>query len=319
MISRKAAEKYFPGEEALGQTLTSNNNESWKITGVYENLPSNTHFDFDFMLSLVTVDYNRDPNWLSNNFTTYIKLAPGTSAKDLEAKLPKLVDNYVGPQLKYALGSDFTLEKFNAQGNKFVFTLMPVKDIHLHSDRIAELGSNSTITYVYLFSIIAGFILLIACINFMNLSTARSANRAKEVGVRKVMGSLRSHLVKQFLTESILLSVLSFLIAITIAWIAIPFFNELAVKQLSIPFGSWMFWALIVAAAIVTGLLAGVYPSLFLSGFRPVNVLKGNIALGTKSGAIRGALVVFQFFISIVLVVGTIAVNRPTQLFKRRG
>ncbi len=144
----------------------------------------------------------------------------------------------------------------------------------------------------------------------MNLSTARSANRAKEVGIRKVMGSFRSHLVKQFLMESVLLSVISFVIAIVVAWLAIPMFNTLALKELSIPFGSPVFWSLIVVATVLIGVLAGLYPSFFLSAFRPVNVLKGKMALGTKSGLVRGALVVFQFWISIVLVVGTIAVNR---------
>ena len=310
VISRKAADKYFPNEEALGQTLISNSGRSWKISGVMENMPSNTHFNFDFILSLVTIDYNRDGNWLSNNFNTYIKLREGTDPKNLEAKFPKMIDTYVGPQAKQALGSDFTMENFRASGNIFEYTLIPITDIHLNSDRIAEIGVNSDKSYVYLFAAIAGFILIIACINFMNLSTARSANRAKEVGIRKVMGSFRSHLVKQFLVESILLSLFSFVIAIAIAWLVIPTFNELALKELSVPFGSSVFWMLIALGALITGLLAGLYPSFFLSAFRPVNVLKGNVALGTKSGLVRGALVVFQFWISIVLVVGTIAVNR---------
>lgn len=309
VISRKAAEKYFPNESALGQTLITNSGTNWKITGVMENIPSNTHFYLDFILSLVTVEYNRDGNWLSNNFHTYIKLRPGADAKLLEEKFPKLVDTYAGPQAKQALGSEFTMEKFRAEGNKLEYTLMPVSDIHLRSDRSVELGANSDITYVYLFGTIAIFILVIACINFMNLSTARSANRAKEVGVRKVMGSLRTHLIRQFLTESILLSIGSFAIAIALAWLAIPMFNELALKNLSLPFASGSFWLLILAAALIVGLLAGLYPSFFLSAFKPVNVLKGNVALGTKSGAIRGVLVVFQFWISIILVVGTIAVN----------
>ncbi|HEX8061421.1 MAG TPA: ABC transporter permease, partial [Cyclobacteriaceae bacterium] len=310
VISKRAADKYFPNEEALGQALISNSGKSWKITGVMENIPTNTHFDFDFILSLITIDYNRDGNWLSNNFNTYLKLREGATGKDLEAKFPKMIDTYVGPQAKVALGSDFTMEKFRASGNIFEYTLIPTADIHLNSDRVAEIGVNSDKSYVYLFAAIAGFILVIACINFMNLSTARSANRAKEVGIRKVMGSFRSHLVKQFLVESVLLSVFSFIIAMAVAWLVLPTFNELSLKELSLPFGSGMFWLLLVAGALITGVLAGLYPSFFLSAFRPVNVLKGNVALGTKSGLVRGALVVFQFWISIVLVVGTIAVNR---------
>src|SRR5690606_25723935 len=181
-------------------------------------------------------------------------------------------------------------------------------DIHLRSELFGELEPNFNIAYVYLFSAVALFILAIACINFMNLSTARSANRAKEVGVRKVMGSYRSHLVRQFLSESILLSFLSFIIAIGIAYFLLPVFNDLAGRQLSIPFGSIAFYLFVIGAAIVTGLLAGVYPSFFLSAFKPVNVLKGNVSLGMKSGFIRSSLVVFQFFISIILIISTLAV-----------
>lgn len=318
VISRKAAEKYFPDGEAIGQTLVTNSGNSWKVTGVIENIPSNTHFYFDFMLSLVTLDYNKDGNWLSNNFFTYVKLREGADAKALESKFPKMIDTYVLPQAKNALGDDFTMEKFRAAGNIFEHTLIPVTDIHLKSDRVSELSANSDIAYVYIFTIIAAFILVIACINFMNLSTARSSNRAKEVGIRKVMGSFRSHLVRQFLTESVLLSVFSFVIAIGIAWMAIPMFNELARKQLTMPFDSVIFWIMLVSGGLITGVLAGLYPSFFLSAFRPVNVLKGNLSLGTKSGIVRGALVVFQFWISIVLVVGTIAVNRQLNYIQNK-
>ena len=318
VISRKAAEKYFPGENAMGQTLTGDRNDLWKVTGIIEDMPSTSHFRFDFMLSLVTTEYHKDQNWLSNNFYTYIKLREGARARDLEGKFMKMIDTYAGPQARMALGNDFTMEKFRASGNKMEFTLMPVTDIHLYSGRMAELGANSDAIYVYLFSAIALFILVIACINFMNLSTARSANRAKEVGIRKVMGSFRSHLVRQFLLESILLSVVSFILAIAVAWLVVPQFNDLARKELYLPFGNGIFWALIAGAALVVGVIAGVYPSFFLSAFKPVNVLKGNLALGSKSGFIRGALVVFQFWISIVLVVGTIAVNRQLSFIQNK-
>lgn len=310
VISKKAADKYFPGENAVGQTLIVENKFNYKITGVYEDMPASSHFHFDVMLALVSVDYNKDNSWLSNNFATYVKLRPGTNYKALEAKFPKLVDTYAGPQAKLALGNDFTMEKFRASGNKLEWTLIPLTDIHLHSDLTAELGVNSNIAYVYLFAAIALFILVIACINFMNLSTARSSNRAKEVGVRKVMGSFRSHLVQQFLTESIVVSVFSFAVALALAWMALPSFNELAGKELQMPMTDIAFWGGLALAAIAIGVLAGIYPSFFLSAFRPINVLKGNLALGMKSGAVRSSLVVFQFAISIALIIGTIAVNR---------
>lgn len=310
VISQKAAAKYFPNEDPIGQTLIIENKDNYKVTGVFENMPVTSHFHFDIMLALVSTDYNKDPNWLSNNFSTYIKLRPGADYKALEAKFPKMIDTYAGPQAKEALGGDFTMEKFRASGNKLEWTLMPLTDIHLRSDLTSELGVNSDIIYVYLFGAIALFILAIACINFMNLSTARSSNRAKEVGVRKVMGSLRSHLVRQFLTESILLSVFSFFVALVVAWLVLPSFNLLAGKELFLPFEKGIFWGGLAAGALVVGLMAGLYPSFFLSAFRPVNVLKGNLSLGMKSGLIRSSLVVFQFSISIILIIGTISVNR---------
>jgi putative ABC transport system permease protein len=310
VISQKAAAKYFPNENPIGQNLIVENKDNYKVTGVYQDMPVTSHFNFDVMLALVTTDYNKDQNWLSNNFSTYIKLRPDADYKALEAKFPKTIDTYAGPQAKQALGGDFTMEKFRSSGNKLEWTLMPLTDIHLHSDLTAELGVNSNIAYVYLFGAIALFILAIACINFMNLSTARSSSRAKEVGVRKVLGSLRSHLVRQFLSESILLSVFSFLVAVAVAWLVLPSFNLLSGKELQLPFQNSVFWGGLVLGALVVGLLAGLYPSFFLSAFRPVNVLKGNLALGMKSGLIRSSLVVFQFSISIVLVIGTISVNR---------
>jgi len=279
-------------------------------------MPTTSHFHFDLMLALVSTPYNRDQQWLSNNFATYIKIRPGADYKALEAKFSKMVDKYAGPQAQQGLGNEFTMEKFRASGNKIEWTLIPLRNIHLHSDLTGELGVNSDIVYAYLFSAIALFILAIACINFMNLSTARSANRAKEVGVRKVLGSLRSHLVRQFLSESILLSLFSFLVAVVIAWLVLPLFNELSGKELSLPLLSSFFWIILFVAAAFVGFMAGIYPSFFLSSFKPVNVLKGNLSLGLKSGAVRSTLVVFQFSISIILIIATIAVNRQLSFIK---
>lgn len=318
VISKHAAEKYFPNEDPLNQTLILENKDSYKIVGVYEDMPETSHFRFDIMLALVSTPYNKDGNWLSNNFSTYLKLRAGADPKALEAKFPHMVDIYCGPQARMALGGEFTMEQFRASGNKLEFSLRPIADIHLHSDMMGELGVNSSITYIYLFGAIALFILIIACINFMNLSTARSANRAKEVGVRKVMGSLRFHLVRQFLTESVMLSFFSFLLALAIAWMALPSFNKLANKELFFPFGDPAFWGVLMLAAVAVGVVAGVYPSFFLSAFKPVNVLKGNLSLGLKSGWVRSVLVVFQFFISIILIIGTLAVNRQLDFIQQK-
>jgi putative ABC transport system permease protein len=318
VMSRSKAEQYFPNAEAVGQTVVVDNETNYKITGVFEDFPTTTHFKLDFIFSMEGLEDAKSDSWLSNNFQTYILLREGASAKDLEAKFPKVVETYVGPQIRDVFGVDFTMDKFYASGNKLVYTLRPLLDIHLHSDLTAELGANSDITYVYLFGAIAFFILAIACINFMNLSTARSANRAKEVGVRKVLGSLRSHLVRQFLMESVLLSIFSFFIAIAIVYMVLPMFNTFAERSLTIPFDQPLFISALLIAALAIGVLAGLYPSLFLSAFKPVNVLKGKLALGMKSGGVRSALVVIQFMISIFLVVGTIAVQKQLSFIQNK-
>lgn len=307
-ISKTIADKFFPGENALGQTLILDNNWNMKITAVYEDMPSAGHFHFDVLIAMAGLEEAKQPVWFSNNFQTYFLLREGASAQALESKFPDLILKHVMPQMKEVLGGDFTLEKFKEAGNKIEYHAQPLLDIHLKSSLQGEFESNFDISYVYLFVAIALFILIIASINFMNLSTARSANRAKEVGVRKVMGSLRSHLMRQFLTESILLSLFSFVMAIGLAYLLLPLFNELAARELSLPFHEPLFYGGILLGSLVVGFLAGIYPSFFLSAFHPVNVLKGNVALGMKSGLIRSSLVVFQFMISIFLVVATIVV-----------
>lgn len=309
-ISRKIADKYFPGENALDKTLIINNNEPRKVTAVFEDMPSNSHFIFDILVPMSDLEEAQSNNFLSNNFQTYLLLKEGTDPATLENKFPYFITKYVGPQAAEVLGGEFTMEKFTAAGNKIEYTLMPLTDIHLHSDLTAELRPNGSVAYVYLFSAISFFVLMIACINFMNLSTARSSSRAKEVGVRKVMGSLRSHLVRQFLLESVLLTIFSFIVGVSIATIALPFFNELSHKTLTLPLGEPSFYLLLTGAAVIVGLLAGFYPSFFLSAFKPIQVLKGNVSLGLKSGLIRSVLVVFQFVISIFLVIGAITIHR---------
>jgi putative ABC transport system permease protein len=317
-ISEKIAEKYFPGENALGQTLILDNKMNMKITAIYKTLPQNTHFHFDILISMEGLDEAKRLVWYSNNFQTYLLLRSGADAKQLESKFTELVVKHAMPQMAELLGGDFTLEKFIAAGNKMEYTLQPLSDIHLKSSLQGEFEPGFDMAYVYLFVAVALFILMIACINFMNLSTARSANRAKEVGIRKVMGSFRSHLMRQFLTESILLTFASILLALGIAYLLLPFFNQLSLRTLSIPFNQPMLYLIIIAAALGVGLLAGIYPSFFLSAFKPVNVLKGNVSLGMKSGLIRSSLVVFQFTVSIFLVIGTLAVNRQLNYIQNK-
>lgn len=317
-ISQRIADKYFPNENALGQTLVLDNKWNMKITAIYQDLPPATHFHFEIIIAMAGLEEAKTPVWFSNNFQTYILLREGASPAELENKFPALVLKHVMPQVAEVLGGDFTTEKFHEAGNMIDFRLQSLTDIHLHSALQGEFEPNFDITYMYLFLAVAAFILIIACINFMNLSTARSANRAKEVGIRKVMGSFRSHLMRQFLTESTLLSLFSFALAMAMAYLLLPYFNQLSDRQLTIPFADPTLYALLLGAAVLVGLLAGIYPSFFLSAFKPINVLKGNMALGMKSGLIRSALVVFQFTISIFLVIGTLAVNQQLNYIQNK-
>ncbi len=309
-ISQSLAEKLFPREEALGKTLVLDNELNVKVNAIYADFPSQTHFHFNLLISLEGDPEAQQIRWYSNNFQTYFLLRHQADIRTLEARLPNLIVDRILPQLKEVLGNDFSMEKFVAAGNKIAYFTQPLTDIHLYSHYTGEFEPNFDIAYIYLFSAIAVFILLLACINFMNLSTARSANRAKEVGIRKVMGSFRSHLMRQFLTESVLLSLLSLMLALGIAYLLLPMFNDLSGRTLLIPFGSTRFYVVLLLTALVVGVAAGVYPSFFLSAFKPVQVLKGQAALGMKSGVIRSVLVVFQFTVSIFLVIGTLAVNR---------
>jgi putative ABC transport system permease protein len=310
-ISKKMAEKYFPEGSAVGKFLILDDNVNHRVTAVFEDLPSNSHFHYDIFRSIVELPEAKNATLIGGGWMNlYLLLRDEADFRQLEAKFPAFIETHVGPQLADALQGEFTMEKFREQGNDWRYWLTPLRDIHLHSNLEGELEANGDITYVYLFAAIGVFILVVACINFMNLATARSANRAREVGIRKVMGSLRVHLVRQFLMESFVLSFTSFILAVGIAWLFLPLFNNLALKDLSLPFGDPWFYLTLMGATLFVGFLSGLYPSFFLSSFKPVNVLKGQLALGTKSGVVRSSLVVFQFVISIVLIIGTIAIQR---------
>ncbi len=319
-ISKHTAKKYFPNTSALGKALILDNRYHFTVTAVYEDIPKASHFHFDLLMSMVgdlppAKLAQRTALFGGYNFRTYLLLKPGADRKGLESKLSGFIEKY---KRKESTNGSFSMEKFRASGNKHQMSLMPLRDIHLHSHLDGEFESNGSITYVYLFSTIAAFILLIACINFMNLSTARSADRAKEVGVRKAMGSLRSHLMRQFLTESILITSVAFIFALGLAYLFLPLFNILSWKELELPNNDPLFYVALLGGGLVIGLLAGVYPSFYLSAFRPVNVLKGHRSASMKSGFIRSTLVVFQFVISIFLIVGAITVNRQLNYMQNK-
>lgn len=309
VISRKIADKYFPGQDPVGETIILNEelDKPFKVGGVMEDLPPNTHLKHDFFITLEAVEFwpGEQASWCCSNYNTYVRLRPGASASALEQKLLSVRDNYMVPFFK----------RQNNQGademaKHHSFELQAIKDIHLRSKGIGDFYRNSDTRIVWLFGGIAIFILLLAVINFINLSTAKSANRAKEVGLRKVVGSFRSNLIRQFLTESILFSLLAFVLGILLAKAALPFFNSIAGKSLTIPWTDWQFYPILTGSLLFIGMLAGLYPSLYLSGFQPIQVLKGSLSQGSKNKKLQASLVVFQFSISVILIISAFVVSR---------
>ncbi|HEV3225085.1 MAG TPA: ABC transporter permease [Puia sp.] len=307
VITETIAKKYFNGIDAVGKEITVNDSINYKVTGVIKDIPSQSHFNFDIFVATIENPLSRDDNWLSENWNTYILVKKNTDLNKLNLDLNKMMDRYVGPELQGV--TNMTLDQFKKGGGYVLATLTPLTDIHLNSNRTAELEGNGNIQFVFIFSAIAIFILLIACVNFMNLSTARSFNRAKEVGVRKVLGSLRINLIQQFLSESVLISFIALIFAVLIAWLLMPYFNQLAGKTIRVNtiFQPGMLFSLVILMLIV-GLLAGSYPAFFLSAFQPISVLKGKLTSGFKKPWLRNGLVVFQFVITIILIIGTIVI-----------
>lgn len=310
VITESTALKYFGTTHAVGKTLETNETPSlYKVTAVIKDIPKNSHFNFDMIFSMDNVDYGWG-NFLSHNFQTYLLLRPGTNPREFEKNFRQFAAKYVLPQAKTMMNIN-SMEEFEKSGNKLEYTLMPLKDIHLHSDRYPELGVNGSIDYVYIFSAVAIFLLLIACVNFMNLSTARSANRAKEVGIRKVLGTEKSALISQFLTESVLMAFIALIFAIVLAYFALPFFNSISGKELTANiFFTPLNITLIILVPLLVGILAGSYPAFYLSSFQPIKVLKGKLSTGARKSNLRSGLVIFQFATSIILIIGTVIIYR---------
>ncbi|HWB28748.1 MAG TPA: ABC transporter permease [Chitinophagaceae bacterium] len=309
VITKPFAEKYFGDEEPIGKLLSLNTGQVYKVTGVINEIPANTHFHFDALISLSSRP-DTHPTWSNIGFYTYLRLKKGTDPEKLQAKFPQLVAKYVVPEVQRDMG--ITLAEAQKSVNTFRFSLLPVTDIHLHSDTKYEIEANGDINYVYIFSALAVFILLLACVNFTNLSTASSAKRAREVGIRKVMGSAKKQLVMQFLTESVLLTVCSMILALGIVGLLLPFFNQVAGKHISFGFFVQLpVLCAVLALCLLVGIIAGIYPAFFISSFKPVKVLKGASAQGSgRKSVLRSSLVVFQFFVSTALIIATIVVYR---------
>ncbi|MGW8121019.1 ABC transporter permease [Roseivirga echinicomitans] len=305
VINQSQAKKYFGNEDPMGKVLRLDNDEDWIVNGVYEDIPDNSHFRFNFILSFITRDddYNSQ-EWLSQNYETYLVINRNADLAAVQNKINEIAVKNMGLELQQFLNMSF--EEFKAGGNNFEYFLQPLADVHLRSDNYGGFEPEGDITYVYIFTSIAIFILVIACINFMNLSTARSANRAKEVGIRKVLGSYRSQLIGQFISESILITFIAGLLGLTVAVVALPFFNDFTDRQMILGFLANL--PIVIIGSILVGFLSGLYPAFFLSAFSPAKVLKGNVSTSGKSGGLRKVLVSFQFFVSILLIIATFSI-----------
>ena len=296
-ISKKMAENFFgSAEKAIGQLIRFENKDELKVTAVFENIPTNSSQQFDFLRTWH--DFVKENNWVHNwgntDPSTFVQLRRNADPLKVESKIKDFIDRYRQKD-----------NSFRAE-----LAIQPYPEKYLHSSFKNGYVDGGRIEYVNLFMIVAVFILLIACINFMNLATAQSAKRAKEVGLRKVVGAARSSLVKQFIGEALLLTLFSVVLAIVLSATLLPAFNNLTGKQLSIPFTQPLFWLSIIALMIITGFVAGSYPALFLSSLNPVKVLKSGLKFGAGNIFLRKGLVVFQFTLSIILIVGMIVTYR---------
>jgi putative ABC transport system permease protein len=318
VITESTAKKYFNTTDAVGKTIVFNEKENFKVTGVIKDVPKQSHFNFDFFVSLESFPDSRSNEWLRSDYNTYVLLKDAKDYKKLEASFPAFLQKFSGAQMQSELG--MSIAQFEKSGSHFRMNLTALTDIHLKSNRSGELGPNSTTQYVYIFSAIALFILLIACVNFMNLSTARSSNRAREVGVRKVLGSSRKYLIFQFLAESVLVTFVATVIAMIAAAAVLPLFNQLSGKEIILTVESlkWLVPSLLLIVLVI-GSLAGSYPAFFLSAFQPIDVLKGKLSAGFKGGGLRSFLVVFQFFVSILLIIGTLVIYNQLNFIQTKN
>lgn len=309
VMTETAARRYFGNDDPVGKLLrVESDTILYKVTGLMKDPPENSHFHFDLLGSLSTLNASQGTFWVSHNFYTYILLKEGTDQIAFEEKMQVMVEKYVGPQIEQVLG--INMEEFAQSGSSFSYFIQPLLDIHLRSDLQYEIETNGNIQYVYIFISIAIFILLIASINFTNLSTARASNRSKEVGIRKVVGALKEQLVLQFLTESFIITLVSLGFAVVVLEIFMPELNNLVQIPLDISyFSCWYIVPSLFLLILVVSFMAGSYPAFFLASFRPVAVLKGKLKLGAKSGVLRSVLVITQFVVSVFILLSTYTVS----------
>ena len=308
VISETTAKKMFGNEDPIDKMIKVGTDSSlYKITGVMEDIPELSHFHANMLGSFVTNPRANEDHWLSNSFSTYVMLKEGASPESVNEKFHPMLVKYVGPAVQQFFGISF--DDFLSKGNEYSLVLQRLTDIHLDPSIEHEVKPASDPKFLYIFGSIALLIIVIAAINFMNLSTAQASKRAKEVGIKKVSGSSRGMLIRQFLTESLFLAFISLIIAILIVELTLPYFNNILNSNLELSYtGNWYTIPGLVIISLFVGLLAGSYPAFFLSSFKPVAVLKGSLKDSMKNGKLRSVLVVLQFSISIILIVGTLII-----------
>lgn len=307
VLAESTAKRFFGDDPAIGKLLSVPGGNSVEVTGIAKDYPSNSHFEFGALIPLHSIPFFRQSNWAGFSVMNYIELEPGTNPKDFENKIPAFIKQYAEGEIQQRNGISY--DEYIAAGNGYNYFLQPIQDIYLTSHLTGELKPNGNITYVYIFSLAAAFILLIACINFMNLATARSVERAKEVGIRKVMGSYKNQLIAQFLAESVFVSIFSAAIALTLTFLFEGNFSQLSGKDLSlIQFLSLGNSIWLIVAVLAIGVLAGIYPAFFISSYSPVGILRGHLKSSKKGVGLRNGLVVFQFTISIALISATLLI-----------
>ncbi len=305
VLSESTARKIFGNENPIDKTIKiGTDTNRYTVSGVMADMPEKSHFEANMIGSFMTNRRSNDPMWTNNSFCTYLLLKPNTDYRDVDNKIPDLILKYVGPEVQQFMG--ISLEDFFSQGNRYKFYLQNLTDIHLDTSIEQEFKEASDPKFLVIFGSIAILIVLIAAINFMNLSTAQAARRAKEVGIKKIAGSSRGMLVTQFLSESFILSFISLIFALVIIKVSLPFFNNLLKTSLELKLLSdWYVIPVLIIFSMVVGFLAGSYPALFLSSFNPYEVLKGSLRRSSQNGRLRKVLVIFQFSVSILLIVGT--------------
>ncbi|HMV89444.1 MAG TPA: ABC transporter permease [Cyclobacteriaceae bacterium] len=318
VLTRAMETKYFGTESGIGKLLSIGGHEkTYKVTGITDDCPENSHFRYNMLVSSSSGEHLKSTEWLNNYLHTYLIINENTPISAIENKFPELTGKYVGPEIEKFMGG--TLEQMKQQGGDFGYFLTPLTDIHLKSKSRDDLEPGGDITYVYVFTAIGAFIIIIACINFMNLSTARSAGRAKEVGLRKTLGSLRSQMIFQFMAESMIYSLIAVLLAVGLCYLLLPYFNLLSGRQLGMEaLTSTAFLLALLGLVVLVGVVAGSYPAFYMTSFNAVEVLKGKVRSGMKSKGIRSGLVVLQFMISIVLIISTAVVYQQLTFMQDR-